>query len=584
MGNFMHTWRQRRLIAAMSLGLFCVLVQLAAAAEYTYGPVKIYFPKGSAEITTPALASIKKLSLDLQGKDIRALRIDGFSDNVQVFTKSPFADNKSLTLARAESVSQALQAASGLDAQLFTVSGQESSGEVAANGTEEGRALNRRVEIRAVIDGQPPPSPTSPPPMASALPPTQAAGDRITLNLRKVDIAEVFEMLSKQQRTNIVLEKDVEGLVNVNLYEVTLEEAIQTIASAAGYESKEIGLGYLIGPKAAPGSGEELPVGTEIRTYAIQYAKPDRVETILAKHLSKNGKATALTDRSMMVVEDTPLILDKIEGLLKEVDREPIQILIEAKILEITLGETESFGLNWWKIFTSTDRLLNVGATGSGRVGVRGLSSSDTGFIFSLVNDNVNIALDALNAKGRVKTLSTPKILTLENKESSVIIGDRKGYQVTTTISQVTTTSVEFLESGVILKVTPSIDSQNRILLQIHPEVSSGSVTGGIPSQTTTEVNTSLLADNGQTIFIGGLLKKKSDSSKQGVPVLEDLPVLGRVFSTTKDIQENTETIVLITPYIVAKNSEALMSNEIIKAEGIETAIQQDQADKVPAQ
>jgi type II secretory pathway component GspD/PulD (secretin) len=286
----------------------------------------------------------------------------------------------------------------------------------------------------------------------------------------------------------------------------------------------------------------------------------------------------------MMVVEDTPLILDKIEGLLKEVDREPIQILIEAKILEITLGETESFGLNWWKIFTSTDRLLNVGATGSGRVGVRGLSSSDTGFIFSLVNDNVNIALDALNAKGRVKTLSTPKILTLENKESSVIIGDRKGYQVTTTISQVTTTSVEFLESGVILKVTPSIDSQNRILLQIHPEVSSGSVTGGIPSQTTTEVNTSLLADNGQTIFIGGLLKKKSDSSKQGVPVLEDLPVLGRVFSTTKDIQENTETIVLITPYIVAKNSEALMSNEIIKAEGIETAIQQDQADKVPAQ
>ena len=103
---------------------------------------------------------------------------------------------------------------------------------------------------------------------------------------------------------------------------------------------------------------------------------------------------------------------------------------------------------------------------------------------------------------GRVRTLSTPKLLALEHEEAEVIIGDRIGYRVTTTINQVTTESIEFLESGIILNVQPYVDRNGRIMMDIHPEVSTGTITNdGMPNQTTTEVTTQLLADDGQTIF-----------------------------------------------------------------------------------
>ncbi len=573
----------------MALACSLLTAALLAAAPYTYGPVTILFPKGSAEITRAGREQIQELAALLRGKEVRAIRIAGFSDSVQVSAQNPFADNLALTRARAEQVSRALQAESELNPEIFTTTGHGDSGEVAANDTAQGQAMNRRVEIRVEIEDQTPSATASaPPPVAQprVTPPAVPAQreERITLSLRQVEIAEVFEMLSKKHRTNIVLDKDVAGLVSVNLYEVTLDEAITTIAASAGYDALASTFGYRITQQPPPGPAVEPLVATEIRTYPVQYAEPEKVEAILTKHLSKYGKATALKDRGMVVIEDTPPILDKLGLLLKEIDREPRQILIEAKILEITLDESESFGLNWWKIFTSSDKLLHAGDDGKSLAGVKGLSTGTTGFIFNLVNNNVNIALDALNQRGKVKTLSTPKIMSIENQESSVIIGDRKGYSVTTTIDQVTTTSVQFLESGVILKVTPSVDSEGRILLRIHPEVSSGTVTANIPSQTTTEVSTSLLADNGQTIFIGGLLKKKSEITKDGVPVLEDIPVLGHAFSNSQNSQQNTETVVLITPYLITKESEPLMAPELNKVERAAQGIDQDQAGKVPAE
>ena len=96
--------------------------------------------------------------------------------------------------------------------------------------------------------------------------------------------------------------------------------------------------------------------------------------------------------------------------------------------------------------------------------------------------------------RGRVRTLSTPTLLALEYEEPEVIVGDRLGFRVTTTINQVTTESVEFLESGVILKLKAWVDREGRLLLQVHPEVSTGVIDDGIPNQTTAEVTTTLLA------------------------------------------------------------------------------------------
>jgi type II secretory pathway component GspD/PulD (secretin) len=374
---------------------------------------------------------------------------------------------------------------------------------------------------------------------------------KVSLTLREVDISEVMEMLSKSAHVNILLSEEVKGDVSVNLYGVSVDEAINSIATAAGYAVEHRDDSYFIVKREEVGRHD--PGGpTELRTFKIQYSEPDVIKGIIEKHLSSYGKITTLNQRKLLVVEDTPYFLDRISKLLKELDRRPKQILIKAEILEITLKDSESYGLEWSKLFNYDG--------GEGAFGLRGTSNRGSkGLFFELVTPNIEVFLDTLRARERLRTLATPKLLALEDQPAETLIGERLGYNVTTTINNVTTTSTEFLESGVILKVTPSVDQDSRVLLEIHPEVSTGTVTDdGVPNQKTTEVTTTMLVDSGQTIFIGGLIRRNATETREGVPVLGDLPGIGLLFSNRAVNTVNTELVVLITPYIIDQTRMAV--------------------------
>ena len=374
---------------------------------------------------------------------------------------------------------------------------------------------------------------------------------KISLSLRDVSIAEVMEMLSRSARVNILLSDDVKGEVSVNMYDVNVDEAIHSIATSGGYGvEKRKGSYFIVNREEAGKNAAGGP--TQLRTFKVQYSDAEVVSGILENHLSSYGQITTLPERRLLVVEDTPHFLDRIETLLKELDRQPKQILIKAQILEVGLKDSESFGLDWTKIFESGSRTITLGTQGLSNPG-------SAGFFFDYLSDDAALILDALRTRDRLRTLATPKLLALEDQEAETIIGDRLGYNVTTTIDNVTTTSTEFLESGVILKVRPSVDGQNRILLDIHPEVSTGSVSDdGIPNQNTTEVTTTMLVESGKTVFIGGLIKRSEIKTREGVPVLGDIPGLGWMFSNRAISSINTELVVLITPYILDNESLAL--------------------------
>jgi type II secretory pathway component GspD/PulD (secretin) len=372
----------------------------------------------------------------------------------------------------------------------------------------------------------------------------------ITISVQNTEVAEVFEMLSRQGRVNILLADGVEGEMSINLYDVTVEKALRSIATAAGFAVERQGDTYFIVEREE--AGKDFRGGlTEIRAFKVQYTDPQKVAQIMEEHLSRHGRVTALTERKLVVVEELPDFMNEIEKLLEQLDSQPKQILIEARILEVQLDDSETYGIDWARLFHS--------GGGDGVFGVQGLSAPGApGFFFSLVNPNIEVALDALSDEGRVHTLSTPKLLALEHQEAQVVIGDRLGYRVTTTINQVTTESVEFIESGVILKVIPFVDRDGRIMMEIHPEVSTGTISLGIPSVSTTEVTTELLTGDGQTIMIGGLMRNSNSRRRQGIPVLKEIPLLGNLFQNYEGIKINTETIVLITPYIMKPGDSGL--------------------------
>lgn len=394
--------------------------------------------------------------------------------------------------------------------------------------------------------------------------PAEEVEHRISMTMKDADLADVMDMISREQRVNVFVSTDNDETVSFSLYDMTLPDAIRSIANAAGLAVEYYDGNYYIVERAE--AGKYAPDAlTRVKTFELQYNNVSEMQTLLEPYLSEYGEITVFNDRNVFLVEDTPEFLRRITKLVKEIDQPPTQILIEAKILEITLTDDDSYGLDWIKFFDSDG--------GGGDFGTQALADPQSpGFFFDYATPNIAATLSALTSQGRVRTLSTPKLLALENKESSVIIGDRRGYSVTTTINQVTTESVEFLESGVILRVTPSVDDDGQVMMDIHPEVSTGVIdpVSGIPSQTTTEVTTRMIVPDGETIFVGGLIKHRVEESKRGVPIIGRVPVIGRLFSNRQMAISNTETVVLITPRVVTNKTPRVdegVTDEIDKFE-----------------
>lgn len=395
--------------------------------------------------------------------------------------------------------------------------------------------------------------------MLLAAPALADSGPRLTMGMRDASLNEVMEMLARQYRINILLADDVDAEVSFSLYDVNVDDAVRSIASAAGYMVEKRQQTYFILPEDQAGKTPNSNF-TIVRAMPIRYTDAAELETKLSDYLSDFGNITALPDRGMLMVEDQPGYVYRIATLIEELDRRPQQVLIEAKLLEISLSDEESFGIDWQSFFSLANGEANAGLQGVGNPG----TSGDTGFFFNILDSDYEVAIRALERDGRVRNLASPKVVTLENKEAEVIIGDRQGYSVTTTINQVTSETVEFLESGVILRVTPTVDENGEILLTIHPEVSNGIVDeNGLPSQTTTELTTQFLVPSGRSIFIGGLMRHSMTEAEAGIPILGKIPGLRWAFGSRSRTNQNTETVVVITPRLLDDTFAAMNERSI---------------------
>ena len=251
--------------------------------------------------------------------------------------------------------------------------------------------------------------------------------------------------------------------------------------------------------------------------------------------------------------------LDRVESVLKKVDVPPRQVLIEAKILEVQLTDDMALGVDWnlaFDHFSTSGNLLSQGFALRKASGAQGL-------FFESSSDHFSAFLDALETNSRVNTLSTPKLVALNGKQAEIIVGGKLGYYVTTTTNTATLQSVEFLETGTLLVLTPHIMDDGNIIMEIHPEVSDGSVTAGLPAESTTELTTTLIAEDGGTIFLGGLIRDRKEDLRDQVPGLGCLPLFGALFGRSYNSTQKTEIIVLITPHIVTPKNKILVTEDL---------------------
>ena len=302
----------------------------------------------------------------------------------------------------------------------------------------------------------------------------------------------------------------------------------------------------------------------EAMVFPIGHAEPDSVLTAITAFLSPNGQASVGAGDDLLV-RDAPEYLDTIAALIAQLDLPPKQVLISARILSVSYSDDLSLGLEFDSSTLAYASKLATPLPVVGDLGqdVTTVSTGEVGVTSTIVRDHELGVLDALSKRSNVETLAAPQLLAIDGEEAEIRIGGNLGYPVTvTTENGVTTRSTEFLEVGTTLIVTPSVVEEGLIRLQVHPEVSTGSITGDLPQKETTEATTAMLVRHGETVMIGGLLNVSRQRTRKQVPILGDIPLLGLLFGRNTWLDTKKELIILVTPYIVGPETTVSMQEQ----------------------
>jgi type II secretory pathway component GspD/PulD (secretin) len=344
---------------------------------------------------------------------------------------------------------------------------------------------------------------------------------------------------------------------------------------------------------------------TTIRIFDMKYAKAKDVEEQLKSQLDikKVGSIKADDRTNRLIVQTLPERMDDIERLLKGLDQKTRQVLVDARIIKIRLANDTSRGVEWEGLFdmgkklgltylgstpfsvinpattsgtfTSRKEALETLKTTVGTMGsypfsgtTSNLSSSvkDVGMgslhLGAIGRNDFDVLIKYLQTIGKTKILSCPQIAVINNQEAKIHVGERQAYVTTsTTAGQTTTTvseSVTYVDVGLQMSVTPTINDEGYVTMKIKPEISSvvdvivSSSNNRIPIIDTATAETSVMVKDGTTIMIGGLNKEEESEDYQGTPFLGKLPLLGFFFSTKTKSKVRTEILILLTPHIIA--------------------------------
>jgi type II secretion system protein D len=290
--------------------------------------------------------------------------------------------------------------------------------------------------------------------------------------------------------------------------------------------------------------------------------------------ISESGAVMSDTRTNTLVIKESLDIIHEMEKLIAELDRPTKQVYIQAEIVEVSSTNDKELGVEWlWSRSGAVDS--RVGTNFDLQTAVSSQEGEATqqvtdGFPFpvgsglgvGILNTNVEAVLKALQKTNNVNLLSRPRVMTMDNQESTIEVGDQIPFQK---LNQFGVTSFEFKDATVQLLVKPHIVDSTYVMLQVSPKADfqNGFTPDGTPIISTRKASTNVKVRDGQTIVIGGLIRDSLIKSESKVPVLGSIPLLGLLFKSTKSTKIKTELIVFITPIIIEDSmTNTLFDNE----------------------
>jgi type II secretory pathway component GspD/PulD (secretin) len=377
---------------------------------------------------------------------------------------------------------------------------------------------------------------------------------RVSFSATNTTIHSILGLIAEEHGLNVITSGDVDQKITVNLKDVLLADALNSILPANGLTWTRHHNIIVVSNISGEVKGPAMLQGREVRVVSLNYIAAADAEKIVKGLLSPVGQVfineSATTDQrrtqEQVVVEDLPMYLQRVEQYLAQADRPPRQVLVEAHVLQVELKDNFRHGIdlkNVLRIAGSPVTLEGKGFTNGGEPsGLLRLSGTD-----------LNGVIEAIQSTTDSKTLASPKVTVLNGQEARIQVGGQIGYLLTTTTQTSTLQSVNFLDVGVILQVTPVITDDNQIMMQVRPEVSTGRINANtnLPESETTQLETRIMLADGEAMLIGGLIKETNIDSRGKVPFLGDAWLIGHLFRRSEIKRERSEIIIALLPRIL---------------------------------
>ncbi len=426
-------------------------------------------------------------------------------------------------------------------------------------------------------------------------------GKRVSFEFKDIDIHNLLRIISEVSKKNIVVADDVSGKVTIRLRNVPWDQALELILRSKGLGKEELGNNII---RVAPLKTleEEAKIREErkkslqrqeelvVQLIPVNYATAENMQARVKDILSDRGSVSVDARTNTLIVRDIASNIGRARQLVQRLDTQTPQVLIESRIVEANTNFTRQIGIQWGGQAQMAPATGNpTGLVFPNIVAVRGGSTNDPnlgtadvpnyavnlpaavgtgaggalGFVFGSAGGALalNLRLSALEQQGVVKTISAPKVTTLDNTQARISQG------VSIPFSQVSAAGVNttFVEARLQLEVTPHITQDGSVLMNIKAENNqpdpANTGANGQPAIQRKEATTQVLVKDGDTTVIGGIYVRRAASAESSVPFFGRIPILGFFFRNTSDIEQRQELLIFITPRIINRQATSVAQN-----------------------
>ena len=402
---------------------------------------------------------------------------------------------------------------------------------------------------------------------------TGYAGEKLTLNFQNISTREALSVIADFTGLNMVISDTVSGNLTLRLKDVPWDQALDIILQSKGLDMRKNGNVIQVAPREEIAAKEKIDLTarqeigelevTRTESFQLSYAKAADMVILLKNKdsglLSKRGSAVSDLRTNTLFVQDVPSRLEEVRNLIKQLDVSVRQVMIEARF--VAAGDSVNRTLGGRLSYAGPGSTVPPGFAGpaGNRAALAtvnnmpGAGSGMGGMTLSLFNASatkvLTLELTASELDGYTKNIASPRVLTSDKTAATIESGVQIPYQLATGFGA---TSIAFANAVLGLTVTPQITPDDRIAMKVvvHNDTV-GSIYSGVPSINTNKVETQAVVDNGGTVVIGGIYTQDDTDSKQQIPFLGDIPVLGWLFKNDNLIKQKKELLVFITPKIV---------------------------------